>query len=68
MRGAMEVVSAVGRLVHRRTLQNEHIAPFRWKPTAEPVQRLLAAIRTKKGIIEGSERLTHPKMLSVRSP
>ena len=26
----------------------EHIDPFRWKPTAELVERLLRAIRTKK--------------------
>lgn len=49
MRGAMDGVSAVGKGAYMEDISRiEHIDPFRWKPTAELVERLLAALRTKK--------------------
>ena len=49
MRGAMEAASAVGKGAYMEEIsRTEHIDPFRWNPTAELVERLLRAIRTKK--------------------
>jgi hypothetical protein len=49
IRGVMEAVSAVGKGAYMEELSRiQHIDPFRWKPTAELVGRLLTAIRTKK--------------------
>ena len=49
IRGAMEAASAVGKGPYMQTLYRaEHIDPFRWNPTAELVERLAHAIRTKK--------------------
>lgn len=49
MRGAKEAVLAVGKGPYMEELSRiEHIDPFPWKPTAELVERLLHAIRTKK--------------------
>jgi hypothetical protein len=49
MRGAMEAVSAVAKGAYMEEIsRTEHIDPFRWKPTAELVARLLHAIRTNK--------------------
>jgi hypothetical protein len=48
MRGAVEAVSAVGKDAYMDELSRiEHIDPYRWKPTADLVERLFAAIRTK---------------------
>ena len=49
IRGAMEAASAVGKGPYMQTLYRaEHIDPFRWNPTAELVELLTHAIRTKK--------------------
>ena len=49
MRGAIEAVSAAGQGAYIEEISRiEHIDPFRWKPTVELVERLVAAIRTKK--------------------
>jgi hypothetical protein len=49
MRAAMEVISAVGKGAYMEELsRRDHIDPFRWKPTAELRERLVAAVRTKK--------------------
>jgi hypothetical protein len=49
MRGAMEAVSAVGKGAYMEEIsRTEYIEPFRWKPTAHLVERLVRAIQTKK--------------------
>ncbi len=57
MRGAMDAVSAVGKGAYMEEISRiEHMSPFRWKPTAELVKRLLAAIYgQRKDIIEDSK-------------
>jgi hypothetical protein len=45
----MEAVSAVGKDPYVEDVSRmEYVDPFRWKPTAEPVERLMGAIQTKK--------------------
>jgi hypothetical protein len=49
MRSTMEAVSAMGKGAYMEELSRiEHIDPYRWKPTRDLVERLFAAIRTKK--------------------